>query len=90
MSYLNDHKLLEELVKIRRGYDRMRMWVAVMIVGVIACFFLLWSTTTRVRWFERKWDQGNVILIIDEEDIKDAREMEKRRRRTTTGGRGGR
>lgn len=89
MSYLNDHKLLEELIKIRRGYDRMRMWVIVMGIGVLACLWMLWSTTTRVRWIERKWDQGKV-LVIDKEDVEDVQEIQERRRRRSAaaGGRG--
>jgi hypothetical protein len=79
MSYLNDHKLLEELTKIRRGYDRMRTWIMFMGLAVVACFWLLWAVSGRVRWIERKWDQG-YVLIIEKEDADDVRAIQERRR----------
>lgn len=80
MSYLNDHKLLGELIKIRRGYDRMRTWALLMGLGVAVCIWLLWAISGRVRWIERKWDQG-YVLVIEKEDADEVRAIQERRRR---------
>jgi hypothetical protein len=85
MSFLNDHQVLEELRKIRQGYDRMQTWVVILAAGLIITLVVMWSLTGRVRWVERKWDQGKVLVIEKEHADEVREELETRRRRRRAG-----
>jgi hypothetical protein len=86
VSFLNDHDVLEELRKIRQGYDRMQTWVVILAVSLIITIVVGWSLTGRVRWVERKWDQGKVLVIEKEhaDEVREELEARGRRRRAGT------
>jgi hypothetical protein len=77
---LNDHAIRAELERIRRGYDKQKAWTMILAIGLLCLVFYVVRTTDRVRWVERNFDRGK-LLVVNEEVFEDARTAQERSER---------